>query len=312
MKNFICILLLVLVPTLTSAQQQKPDWAFPVTDKVQPQINVDPDKLWTAPGSTLSVTRAQIDDRFNIPNWFPDMYPPLPSIVQYGNRETQVWACGLCHLPTGTGHDESAYVAGLPVAYFIRQMSDYKSGNRKGSGIMINIAKVITDEEVQSAAEYFASLKPRPWIRVVETDTVPKTYIGRGNKRLVHPEGGTEPIGNRIIEVPEDEDIVLNRDPRSGFIAYVPKGSIARGEELITTGGGKTIACGFCHGVTLQGSGDVPAIAGRHPNYIVRQLWSIQHDERVGPSNAVMKPVVDKLTVEDMLAIAAYTASLTP
>jgi len=64
---------------------------------------------------------------------------------------------------------------------------------------MIAMAKVITDQEVRAAAEYFAALKPRPWIRVVETDTVPKSYFS-GTRRLQHPDGGTEPIGKRIIE----------------------------------------------------------------------------------------------------------------
>jgi cytochrome c553 len=62
----------------------------------------------------------------------------------------------------------------------------------------------------------------------------------------------------------------------------------------------------------LQGLGEVPALAGRHPNYIVRQLWSMQNGERVGVSAALMKAVVEKLSVDDMLAIAAYTASRTP
>jgi cytochrome c553 len=113
--------------------------------------------------------------------------------------------------------------------------------------------------------------------------------------------------------VPEDEEVVVYRDPASGFVAYVPKGSIAKGKELAITGnGGKTIACGICHGRTLQGLGEVPAIAGRHPNYIVRKLWNMQNGERVGTSAALMQQVVEKLTNDDMLAIAAYVASLTP
>ena len=208
---------------------------------------------------------------------------------------------------------ESAYVAGLPASYTERQMADYKSGARKGSGTMTTMAKVITDDEVRAAAAYFASLKPRQWIRVVETDTVPKTFVGKGNKRLAHPDGGTEPIGNRIIEIPEDEEIVLNRDPRSGFVAYVPKGSIAKGETLVVSGGaGKTIACSICHGKDLNGLGDVPGIAGRHPDYIVRQLFSIQDGERGGTSAALMHQVVEKLSVDDMLDIAAYVGSRQP
>ena len=58
--------------------------------------------------------------------------------------------------------------------------------------------------------------------------------------------------------------------------------------------------------------GDVPGIAGRHPNYIVRQMWNIQNGDRSGPSAALMRPVVEKLSNDDMLAIAAYVASRTP
>jgi len=237
----------------------------------------------------------------------------MPKIVQYGNKETQVRACGACHLPTGTGHDESAYMAGLPVNYFVRQMEDWKTGDRKFGGTMVAMAKVITDEEIKEAAKYFASLKPRPWIRVVEADTVPKSFVGPGNKRLLHPAGGTEALGNRIIEVPENEEDAVYRDPRTGFVAYVPTDSIAKGEALATTGGGgKTVPCGICHGPTLQGLGDVPAIAGRHPNYIVRQMWNMQNGERIGNSAALMRQVVEKLSNDDMLAIAAYVASRAP
>jgi cytochrome c553 len=313
MKSLIGVLALALLPTLAAAAE-KPDWAFPVTEKVQPPPRFDANRVRPAPpGSTLSITRAKADDMYDIPNWYPAMYPAMPKIVQYGNKDMQVRACGSCHLPTGTGHDESAYMAGLPATYFIRQMADWKRGDRKFGGTMVTMAKVITDAEIKDAADYFAQLKPRPWIRVVETDTVPKTYIGPGNKRLLHPDGGSEPIGTRIIEVPEDEEVVVYRDPSSGFVAYVPNGSIARGRELATTGGaGKTVPCAICHGATLQGLGEVPAIAGRHPNYIVRQLWNMQNGDRVGTSSALMKQVVDKLGNDDMLALAAYAGSLAP
>jgi cytochrome c553 len=310
LRKSIWIALIALCP-LAAVAAERPDWAFPVTEKVLPPSK-DDGQPKHAPGSDKSYTRAQIDDLFNAPDWFPDMHPPMPQVVAHGNGTT-VRACASCHLPTGTGHDESAYVAGLPASYTERQMADYKSGARKGSGTMTTMAKVITDDEVRAAAAYFASLKPRQWIRVVETDTVPKTFVGKGNKRLAHPDGGTEPIGNRIIEIPEDEEIVLNRDPRSGFVAYVPKGSIAKGETLVVSGGaGKTIACSICHGKDLNGLGDVPGIAGRHPDYIVRQLFSIQDGERGGTSAALMHQVVEKLSVDDMLDIAAYVGSRQP
>ncbi len=309
MRKLLLALLIGATPIVAYGADH-PDWAFPVTDKVQPPLK-DDGQPKTAPGSDKTYTRKQINDLFNPPDWYPDMHPPMPQVVAHGNGTT-VRACGACHLPTGTGHDESAYVAGLPIGYFIRQMADYKSGARKGAGTMTTIAAAITDEDVRAAAEYFTSLKPRPWIRVVETDTVPKTYVGPGNKRLRLPDGGNEPIGRRIIEIPEDEEVVLNRDPRSGFIAFVPKGSIARGQKLVTTGGGKTVPCAICHGPTLKGIGDVPPIAGRQANYVVRQLFDIQDGTRSGVSAALMQQVVDRLTVDDMLDIAAYAASRQP
>jgi cytochrome c553 len=310
MRSLLLALLIGLVPVLAYGTE-RPDWAFPVTDKVQPPSK-DDGSAKTAPGSDKSYTRKQIDDLFNPPDWYPDMHPPMPQVVAHGNGTT-VRACAACHLPTGTGHDESAYIAALPAAYFIRQMADYKSGARKGSGSMTTIAQAITDEDVRAAAAYFASLQPRPWIRVVETDTVPKTYVGPGNKRLRLPDGGTEPIGHRIIEIPEDEEVVLNRDPRSGFIAYVPNGSIAKGEALVITGGGNTtIKCAVCHGPTLTGLTGMPPLAGRQATYMVRQLFDFQDGTRSGPSATLMQSLVEKLTVDDMLAIAAYTASLEP
>jgi hypothetical protein len=85
---------------------------------------------------------------------------------------------------------------------------------------------------------------------------VPTTFVGAGNMRFATTDGKKEPIGNRIIELPEDAEKAELRDGHSSFVAYVPKGSIAKGEELATTGGdhvengkivkGKTVACGIC------------------------------------------------------------------
>ena len=119
------------------------------------------------------------------------------------------------------------------------------------------------------------------------------------------------PLGQRIIEVPEyPERMEIMRDPRSGFITYVPVGSLAKGEALVTTGDGKTIQCGLCHGPGQRGLGDIPGIAGRTASYTMRQLWDIKQGTRKSPG--AMEPVVQNLTSEDMLNIVAYLASLTP
>jgi cytochrome c553 len=198
-------------------------------------------------------------------------------------------------------------------------MADFKSGARKFSGpqrsavlLMTAAAKAATDAEVQAAAEYFSALKPKRIIKVVESDTVPKTYIAR-LFFVKLAEGGTEPLGRRIVEMPDDVEQFELRDTRSQFTAYVPLGSIAKGEALAKNGGaGTTIPCATCHGADLKGVGPIPAIAGRSPTYIVRQLYDFKHGARAGSSSALMTPVVEKLSVEDMISLAAYVATLAP
>jgi cytochrome c553 len=269
-------------------------------------------------GSSEGFTLARIRDGFGPADWYPGDHPQMPDIVAHGRRP-DVRACSLCHYPNGKGRPENAPIAGYPTAYFIQQMAEFKNGNRKSAeprkantNVMIAIAKAMTDDEIKAAAEYFGSMKWTPWIKVVETGTVPKTRIA-GGMFLEVEGGGKEPLGQRIIEMPENTEATETlRDPRSGFIAYAPTGSIKTGEALVTSGGGKTIQCGICHGADLKGIGPVPGIAGRSPSYVVRQLYDMQQGARKGLWTDLMKPAVAKLSQEDMLAIAAYTSSLMP
>ena len=271
------------------------------------------------PGTDRTFTRAQISNGFGPADWYPDDHPPMPDIVAKG-RAPEIRACGLCHMPNGKGRPENASVSGLPVAYFIQQMHDFRNDSRKSAeprkantNAMIAIAKAMTEDEIRQAAEYFAAIKwTTRYIRVVETNTVPKTRVQGGVHLVLEgAQAGTEPIGQRIIESPEHtEHFEILRDPRDGFVAYVPAGSIKRGEALVKTGGnGKTTACGACHGADLQGLGPVPAIAGRSPSYLVRQMYDMQQGARKGLWTDLMKPVVQKLTNEDLVNIAAYAAS---
>jgi len=270
------------------------------------------------PGSTLSFTLAQVRDTYGPADWFPGDHPAMPEIVARGSRERQILACSLCHYPNGKGRPENAGVSGLPNSYFVQTMLDFKNDARKSADTrkantnrMIAFAKAMTDDEIKAAAAYFSSMKWTPWIRVVEADTVPKTRISGGMFLVLEgAEAGKEPIGQRIIEAPENSEETENlRNPRSGFVAYVPPGSIKKGEALVNTGGGKTTQCAVCHGANLEGLGPVPGLAGRSPSYVVRQLHDMQMGVRKGTWSDLMKPVVAKLTAEDMLNIAAYTAS---
>ena len=73
--------------------------------------------------------------------------------------------------------------------------------------------------------------------------------------------------------MPEDLERTELRDSLSGFIAYVPPGSLEKGRRLVTTGDqGRSRA--RCVTGPIERLGPVPSLAGRSPSYIVRQLRS--------------------------------------
>lgn len=291
------------------------EWAYQVLDESllpQRDLDIDLQAPRSVPGSSLQRSQEQIDDHWNPPDWFPDdHYAPVPEVVLHG-AGPDVRACGACHGFTGAGHPESSHLAGLTAAYIEAQMADFKSGARKDRNWM-NLFDV-SEEQTRIAAEWFAGLEVIDWIdEVIEADMVPRTYIGDGRMRHLHPDGGTEPIDNRIIEVPQDRELATARHPYSGFTVYTPVGSLARGEDLVTTGaGGRTIQCFICHGVDLKGLGDVPRLAGVSPLYTVRQLNDFKNGDRAGSLAPLMTATVMNLTDEDMVAIAAYLGSLDP
>jgi cytochrome c553 len=308
--------LAVAASVSADAADSLPVWAYPVNP---PGLNPAPDDgaLKHVPASAAAYTLTQIRDLYSPPDWHPDDHPSMPDVVARGRKPGQ-FACAYCHLPNGLGRPENSSLAGLPATYIAQQLADFRSGARKSSepaslpiNFMVAIAKLVSEDDAKIAAEYFASLNPVRWIQVVETERVPKTKVG-GWMLIEDGSGGTEPIGQRIIEMPENLERTELRDSASGFVAYVPVGSISKGEALVTSGAGKTTPCAVCHGTGLKGLGPVPALAGRSPSYIVRQLYDIRHGVRDGQWAALMKPVVAGLSEEDMVAIAAYTASLAP
>jgi cytochrome c553 len=305
---------LLALSTATPSQQPQapaadyPVWAFPLkVEKRLPHAGPEPKTLASSPAR---YTQEQVDDLLNPPDWFPDQRPDPPAIILKGHDDAL--ACGACHLLSGLGHPESADLTGLTVAYMVQQMKDFRAGSRIDVPRMNKIAGAVPADESQQAAAWFAGLKPRLFTRVVEADTVPKTFVGDGRMRFVEPGGGTEAIGNRIVTVPEDQARARLRDPDSGFVAYVPAGSIAKGKELAGTGGGRTVPCAICHGRDLRGVGNVPRLTGVHPIYLARQLYRFRDGTRNGTEAALMKSAADRLTDEDIVNLSAYLGSLAP
>ena len=311
MRNISRLLVVGLVTVFSigvaTQGQMHPDkpWAFPA--KVEKPFPEDPAPR-SLEGSTRQYTMAQVDDLANPPDWYPDQHPAPPEVVAKG--EGARLACGACHLMSGLGHPESANLAGLSADYIVQQLKDFRSGERVDPMRMSGIAKVVTDEQVAEAAKYFASLPRRPFNKVVEAPEVPNTILRNGRMRYVAEGGGMEPMGTRVITVPENAERARQRDPFSGFVTYAPAGSLARGKALVETGGGKTLACTICHGVDLKGLASIPALAGAHPVYTARQMYWFKDGTRKGAMAAQMTPVIAALADEDIVAIAAYLGSI--
>ncbi len=300
------------------------NWTPPAPAKSPAPAAAAPDpRLWRLPDSERQFPRADIPNHFAAADWFPGDHPSMPEIVAHGHAPT-VWACARCHYPNGKGRPENAGIAGLPVEYFVEQLEAFRRGDRLSSDprkpntkMMGDYARAMTDEEIRAAAEYFAAMPWTPWIRVVESDRAPQTTVSAGMYLQV-PGGADEALGNRIVEVPENPEAVeMTRNPRVGFVAYVPPGSVKRGEALVATGGGVTVACATCHGPGYRGQimpgvGALPGLAGRSPSYLFRQLLDIKNGLRRGTRVELMKPVVANLSADDMLAIVAYLASCPP
>jgi cytochrome c553 len=313
-------LVIASTATLASAQTLFDDlgWAYASMNPM-PSF-VENGKKYTLRGSDRSYTRSDTLSFYTPADWFPGEHPTMPPIVAHGREAAGIWACGMCHYPNGQGRPENAGLAGLDKAYITQQMLDFKNGLRRSSDstktnaqYMIAYAAAITADEIEQAAAYFSSMKWRPWIEVIETDTVPKTHVEGGvHLPLEGKAAGREPIGKRIIEMPKNvEGTEIVRDPRVGWIAYAPVGAVSRG-EAVAHGRSKTTACTICHGESFEGLAFVPSLRGRSPSYIGRQLGDFKSGARHGAWSALMAPVVATLSAEDVLDVSAYLASLPP
>lgn len=298
-----------------------PEWAYtppnpPGAPPPPSSLPADDTAVIRIPGVERTLTRGQLRGVTEIPDWRPEEHTGAPAVVRFGRTAEGVRACGFCHLADGGGRPENASVNGLPVAYFLQQMEDFKTGARdsadprkNNTNMMITYAKGATPEELRAAAEYFAAKPYGRRIKVVESRTAPKVRL-QGGMHMPVPAaegGGMEPIGEQIVEVPDDHLRAEARDTHMGYTAYVPVGSINRGKMLAAT-----YQCTTCHGANLEGLGPVPPLAGRSPSYTTRQLYDMKLGARKGPWAELMTPIVQKMSLADMMNVSAYAASLNP
>lgn len=328
------ILILLAAPLLAAGAQrlhapqrreraesfEVPAWAWPGTAPAfaPPGPPYDATTPLALEGSARTFTLAQVKNQFAVPDWFHESHPAMPGPVG-GATGRRTRACGFCHLADGQGRSENAALAGLSADYIVRQVHDFRDGNRREAmakwpyyASMKAVADSVPEEDLLIAARYFAGIRPKPRYTVVERDSIQRSYEA-GGLRALDPAGGREALGNRIIEISEDIERHDLRDPRARFISYVPPGSIDRGRRIARATGAKAPkACVTCHGPALRGVGPAPLIAGRSPAYIVRQLVDFRIGARDAATSGPMQQVTAGLSLDDMIAVAAYVGSLRP
>jgi cytochrome c553 len=292
-------------------------WLFPLNPPSGVERAIAPAATIHLPNSSREFTEAQLTDLFFAPDWHPEAHAPMPDIVRIG-RAPGTYACGYCHLPRGEGRPENSALAGLPAAYIVQQVADIKSGARRSAAhsipfrpieFMRVVAVNAEAADVAAAADYFAAQTLPPRVTVLERRRIPRLRA-KAWLYVTDPRGGEEALGERLLEMAPDITRHERRDPDLRYIAFVPPGSVSRGQRVAQNGKrGVAEACVSCHGKRLQGAGFAPALAGRLPSYLLRQLLAFKSGDRAGPAAPPMQAVAAHLGLADMIAVAAYAAA---
>ena len=297
------------------AVEPPPAWLYPINAAPETEPAPDPKTLRSVPASSQSYTNEQVDDLFIAPDWHPEEHVPAPMVVSRG-RPPETYACGYCHRITGSGAPENAHLAGLSVAYIRQQLQDLRSGARRSSrqeripqALMTVVAQSLTDAEIDDAARYFAGQPATVTAHVVESRVAPSVHTENWSLAADRPPK-QELLGHRLLELPDDPEDFKSRDTRAKFTIYVPVGSVARGRSL-ANGRGRS-GCASCHGQRLRGEGMAPPLTAQSPSYLLRQLVDFSRGTRHGPQAESMVSVARSLSIDDMIAVAAYAASLDP
>lgn len=298
-----------------------PTWAFPVQGSavLPPATGTDTAARATLPTSKVSFSVGRTRDRYDVADWNPETHATPPAFVMHG-RKPVVMACGFCHLADGRGRPENAMLAGLPAPYIIEQVKDLRSRARHSAATwpfapgltMQQIADSVTDAELAVVANYFSHVRARRASKVVEADSVPKTIPLNGLSMLA-PGTEREALAGRLIELPLELRRHELHDPMAQYVAYVPRGSLARGRALAEGDPKHGVkGCESCHGPALRGVGQVPPLAGRSPSYLLRQLVAFHTGARATAATAPMNEVAARLSLDDMVSAAAYAGSRKP
>ncbi len=290
-------------------------WAYPKGPKAP--LPPYPAGELHVPGSKVTYTGEALNNGAGPPDWFPESHPPAPQSVAKGGKD--VLGCAECHRIGGDGYIGTADLAGLKADYIVQQVQEFRAGrrrsweaNRPANEEMINVARKVSDADLQAAADYYAALPRKAHIRVIEGDTAPTVHGSFFGWMEVTPGQPARPLNGQVVEIAEDWSRMLLADPNSPVVIHAPVGTLASGEALVRSGGPGGQACGSCHGPAMKGSTIAPPLAGRSAAYLARQLLDIKTGARSGPAVGQMLSPTRELSDEQIRDISVYLASLAP
>jgi cytochrome c553 len=166
--------------------------------------------------------------------------------------------CATCHGADGNSDlSINPKIAGQNFNYIIKQLRDYKSGERANATMSAMVA-ALSDQDMMDLAAWFSSQEV--------------TLLGAELNSLE--------LGEKIY--------------RSGV------------REL------SVAACSACHSPTGGGNGPAgfPSLSGQHPDYTLIQLKAFRAGERQNDSSAMMRSIVERLTDNELSALANYVSGL--
>ncbi len=167
-------------------------------------------------------------------------------------------------------------------------------------------------QEIDASAKYFAQQKLRRRVYVIESLRIPRAERAAW---IYEEVGGTEDLEDRLLEVTNELVRHERRDDRLEYIGLcatrqhqprqAPRGHgrwLARLRPVLPP----------AISPNLKGTDKIPPIAGRSPTYLLRQMLAFRNAARAGEAAQQMKPVVEKLTLNEMIDVSAYLGSLYP
>ncbi len=116
--------------------------------------------------------------------------------------------------------------------------------------------------------------------------------------------------GNRSNAMMQSMATNMSNEDMDNLAAYFSSQKPARAggdSTLAITGESKANICLGCHGLSAQGNGQFPRLAGQHPEYLEQQLKNFKIGSR---KSGPMQAITANLTEADFKALAAYFGSL--